>query len=274
MGDVGKGPAVHNGGGALDGLHQVGVHGVPQQSGHGALGFDIAGVDRLAGVGVGDEDVPQALFQVVHVLGQAQDGHDLGGHGDDKAVLPGHAVDFAPQADDDVPQGAVVHIQAALDLDAPGVDAQGVSLLQVVIQHGAAQVVGGGDGVHVPGKVEVDVLHGQHLGIAAPRGAALDAEHRPQGGLPQGDNGVFANLRHGLAQARGGGGFALTGGGGVDGRHQHQLAVWLAGQAGKGPLVDFGLIPAVQFQLFLLDAQLRRDFRDGPERCALRDFDV
>ena len=54
------------------------------------------------------------------------------------------------------------------------------------------QVVGRGDGVHIPGKVEVDILHGQHLGIAAPGGAALDAEHRPQGGLPQGDDGVLA----------------------------------------------------------------------------------
>ena len=55
-----------------------------------------------------------------------------------KAVLPGHAVDFAAQADDDVPQGPVVHIQAALDQDPPGVDAQGVALLEVVVQHGAA----------------------------------------------------------------------------------------------------------------------------------------
>src|SRR5699024_3225024 len=113
-----------------------------------------------------------------------QDGHDLGGHGDDEAVLPGHAVDLPAQADDDVPQGPVVHVQAALDQHPPGVDAQGVALLHVVVQHGAAQVVGGGDGVHVPGEVKVDVLHGQHLGVAAAGRAALYAEHRAQRGLP------------------------------------------------------------------------------------------
>ena len=68
VGDVGEGPAVHNGGGALDGLHQVGVHRVPEQGGHGPVGLDVPGVHRLAVVGVGDEHVPQPLFQVFHVL--------------------------------------------------------------------------------------------------------------------------------------------------------------------------------------------------------------
>lgn len=71
------------------------------------------------------------------------------------------------------------------------------------------------DGVEVPGEVEVDVLHGDHLGIAASGGPALHAEHRPQGRLPQGGHGVFADFPQAVRQAHGGGGFPLPGGVGV-----------------------------------------------------------
>ncbi len=60
--------------------------------------------------------------------------------------------------------------------------AEAFALLQVVIQHGAAQVVGRGHGVNIAGEVQVDVLHGQHLGVSAAGGAAFDAEHRTEEG--------------------------------------------------------------------------------------------
>ena len=62
-----------------------------------------------------------------------------------------------------------------------GVDAQCIALLDVVVDEGAQQVVGGGDGVHIAGEVEVDVLHGDNLGIAAAGSTALDAEYRARG---------------------------------------------------------------------------------------------
>ena len=69
---------------------------------------------------------------------------------------------------------------------------QGIALVNVVVDHGGQQVVGRTDGVEVAGEVEVDVLHGHHLGITAASGAALYAEHRPQRGLTQGDNHLLA----------------------------------------------------------------------------------
>ena len=86
---------------------------------------------------------------------------------------------------------AVVHIQAALEEDAAGIDAQHIALLDVVVDEGAEQVVGSGDGMHIPGEVEVDVLHGYNLGVAAAGSAALDTEHRAEGGLAQGDQQPF-----------------------------------------------------------------------------------
>ena len=53
----------------------------------------------------------------------------------------------------------------------------------MVVQNSAQQVVGSGDGVHIAGEVQVDVLHRNDLCIAAAGSAALDAEYRTQGCL-------------------------------------------------------------------------------------------
>ena len=51
--------------GALQGLHQVGLHGVLQQGGHSALGLQVVGGDGLAVEGVGNElGVNVALSEV------------------------------------------------------------------------------------------------------------------------------------------------------------------------------------------------------------------
>lgn len=44
------------------------------------------------------------------------------------------------------------------------------------VELGGEQVVGGRDGVDVAGEVEVEGLHGDHLGVPAAGSAALDAE--------------------------------------------------------------------------------------------------
>ena len=199
MGNVGKGAAVHEAGRALQGLHEVGLDGVRQQGGHGAVGLEVARVDRLTGVCIGDQDIAQTLFEVCQVVRQAQDGHDLGGDRNHEVVLARHAVRLTAKADGDVAQGAVIHVQDTGEQDAARINTKGIALLQMVVQHGTEQVVGRGDGVHVAGKVEVNVLHGNDLRIAAAGGAALDAKDRAQGGLPQGDDRVLAQLCHGLA---------------------------------------------------------------------------
>ena len=64
MGNVGKGTAVDQGGGALQRLHQIGLDGVLQQGRHGALGLQVVGGDRLAVIGVGHHDAAQPRLQV------------------------------------------------------------------------------------------------------------------------------------------------------------------------------------------------------------------
>ena len=262
MGNVCEGTSVHNGRSTFDGLHQIGIYRIPQQSRHSTLCFDIPGVNRLAGIIVGNQDITQTLFQVIHVLGKTENCHNLGSHGDNKAVFPRHAVDLATQTNDNIPQSPVIHIQATLDLNPPGVNAQCISLLEVVVQHGAAQVIGRSDRVHIPGEMKVDILHGQHLGISSSCSASLDTKHRSQRGFPQRNDSLLANFSHGLSQTGCGGGFTLTSRGGIDGGHQHQLTVGFLGQTCKGTLINLRLIPAVKLQLLLLDAKLVGDIRD------------
>jgi hypothetical protein len=42
--------------------------------------------------------------------------------------------------------------------------------------------------MEIPGKMEIQLLHGNYLGIAAARSPALDAEAGSQGRLPQSDH--------------------------------------------------------------------------------------
>ena len=274
VGDVGEGAAVDEGGGALQGLDQVGLEGVLQQGRHGAFGLEVVGGDGLAVVGVAHDDAGQALLEVGDGGGQAEDGHDLGCDGDVEAVLAGHALLVSAQAVHDVAELAVVHVDGALPGDLLGVDAQGVALLDVVVEHSGQQVVGCTDGVEVAGEVEVDVLHGDHLGVAAAGSAALDAEDRAQGGLAQSQDGVLADLLEAVCQADGRGGLALAGRGGVDGGDEHQLAVFVGCVVREVVEVDLGLGLAVELEVLLVDAGLGGDLCDVLGGYRLGDLDI
>ena len=272
MGDVGEGAAVDDGGVVFQGLDQVGLDGVLEQDGHGAFRLQVMGGDRLTGAVVAHDDARQALLQVHQVGGQAEDCHNFGGNGDVKAVFPGHALHPAANAVDDVAELPVVHVHAATPGDVLHVDVQLVPLLDVVVQHRGQQVVGCADGVEVTGEVEVDVLHGDDLSVAAASGTALDAEDGAQGGFSEAEHGVLAQLGHGVCQAHTGGGLTLPGGGGVDGGDQDQLG--LAGGVPEGADVDLGLDLAVIFQQILVDARFFSYLADGKHGRALSDLNI
>ena len=98
MRDVREGAAVDEGRVVFQRLHQVRLHRVFQQNGHCAFGLDVAAVDRGLVAAVSNDDVTQTLFQVFQVVGQAQDRHDFGRHGDVKTSLTREAVRHAAQA--------------------------------------------------------------------------------------------------------------------------------------------------------------------------------
>ena len=157
------------------------------------MGVQVTGTDGGLLAGVAHDDVAQALFEVFARGGQAEDGHDLRGHDDVKAVFAGEAVARAAKRDDSGAQGAVVHVHDTAPDDAPGVKAQGVAVVDVVVHERGQQVVRQGDGVEVAGEVQVDVFHGHDLGVAAACCAAFHAEDGAQRRLTQGDDGALAD---------------------------------------------------------------------------------
>lgn len=53
----------------------------------------------------------------------------------------------------------VIHIQAAFEQNPPLIDAKQIALLQMVVDHGAQQIVRRSNGMHISGKMQVDIFH-------------------------------------------------------------------------------------------------------------------
>ncbi len=212
---------------------------------------------------IGDDDPAEPLLEFRQGFGEAERGHDLGGRRDVEARLAGDGIAGAAQADDHLPERALVHVEHAAPDDAALVYAQRVAEMQVVVEHRGQEVVGGGDDVEVAVEMQVDLLHRRDLGIAAAGAAALDAEAGAHGRFAQADDGSLAEAIEGVGQADAGGGLAFAGRGGVDGRDEDQLA---GGGIGEPPVeveTDLGLGLAEELEVFLLNAQLGGDGLDG-----------
>ena len=229
----------------LQRLHQVGAQRVAQQRRHGALRPQVTGKNGGPRSGIAHQDAAQPLPQIRQIPRQTQNRHDLAGHADLEAVPAGNAVGLTAQPDLDLPQGTVVHIHAAAEHNPLRVQRQRIALMNVVVDEGRKQIVGGGDGMDIPGKVQVDLLHRQYLRIPAAGGAALQPEYRAQRRLPQGDHRPLAQKRKRLSQPDGGGRLALPGGGGVDGGDKDQLALRLIPLLQQELLRELGLAAAV-----------------------------
>ena len=130
-----------------------------------------------------------------------------------------------PSATVTIAERPVVHVDDAPPRHPPGVDVERVAPVDVVVDQRREQVVGGGDRVEVAGEVEVDVLHRHHLGVAAAGRPALLAEARPERGLAQADHRPPADGVERVAEADGGRGLALAGGGRVDRGDEDELAL-------------------------------------------------
>ena len=96
MGNIGEGTAVDKRGRTLERLHQIGLERILKQGRHGTLSLKVTGANGLAGIAVADNNLAQALLEVVNARRQAQDCHDLGGDGDIEAVLARHALALPP----------------------------------------------------------------------------------------------------------------------------------------------------------------------------------
>ena len=122
--------------------------------------------------------------------------------------------------------------------------------------------MGAGNGVEVAGEVDVNVLHGQHLGVSAACRAALDAEHGAEARLAQDHYVLRADMAHRLGEAYGHRGLALAG---LRRRHcgdYDQLPIGLVLPVLQYTGTEFSLILPVEFDVVLGQPEARSDLGD------------
>jgi hypothetical protein len=201
MRDVAERAGVDECGTALQRLHQVGAHGILEEHRHRTGGLEVARADglRSAPAGGADDDPTEPLLEVLEARCERDDRHDLARRDDDPALFARHAFRGAAEADDRLAQGAVVHVDGARPGDAARIEPESVALLQRVVEHRREQRVRRRDRVEVTGEVEVDVVHRQHLRVAAARRAALHAEDRTEARLADASTALVPSVRRACA---------------------------------------------------------------------------
>jgi hypothetical protein len=126
--------------------------------------------------------------------------------------------------------------------------------------------------VKVTGEVEVDLIHGDDLGVATTCSAALYTEHWAQAGLPNAHDHVLAEPPQRLTHADRHRALAFAGGGGIDAGDKDETPLRLAPRDGLG--TDLCLVPAVGEDLIGAEPHLGSHLGDGPELRRLGDGDV
>ena len=275
MRDVGERAAVNERRRAFQRLHQIRCDRVLEQRRHGAVALQLARAHRLTLARVADDDVAEARLEIFEVLGEAEDRHHLGRDRNVEAGFARIAVRDAAERAHDLAQRAVVHVHHAAPHDAAAVDAERVAPVDVVVDQRREQIVRRRDGVEVAGEMQVDVLHRDHLRVAAACRATLHAEAGAERGLAQRAHRLLADVVERIGEADRRGRLAFAGRRRRDRRHQDQLAVRLVLERLDEVHRHLGLVVAVGFEVLQRDAELvLRDVRDALRLCGLRDFNV
>ena len=180
MGNIGKRTAVNDRRRTFQRLHQIGLERFFQQHGHGALGFQIPRLDFPFVISLCNGNISKAFFQILQTGRQTEHRHHFRSHRDAEMVFPDNTVRLSAHTDHHMTQRAVIHIQTALEGNGARVDPETVPLLQVIVDQRTKQIVRTGDRMEIAGKMQVDLFHGDDLGIAAARRAAFHTEDRSE----------------------------------------------------------------------------------------------
>ena len=240
--DVAEGASMHQHGLALDGLDKVGLDGLHQPCGHGAVHFKVGGGHGPAVAVKGKHHAAHALPQIGQIARHGKNGHDFGSNGNVK-VRAHHEAIVAPavafHADNHVAQGLGAKIHHPAGADARGVNVQtahareplkgGVVIVALVLHAGCegrhGKIVGRAHGMDIARKVERIRRERDALRKTAASGGTLHAHGgaarrlADSGGRPQ------TAPRKPLHQTDGGGGLAFAKGRGRDGRNVNVFAV-------------------------------------------------
>jgi hypothetical protein len=138
--DVAERPGVHEGGPALERLHQVG-----RMASLSSIAMAPCALRSRARTGLRRRRVEPTMMLPRRARGRTRsrrerdDRHDLRRGDDHEALLADHSLAGAAEADDHLPQRAVVHVDRARPGDAARIDVERVALLEVVVEHRAQE---------------------------------------------------------------------------------------------------------------------------------------
>ena len=87
----------------------------------------------------------------------------------------------------------VVHVDHPFPGNPTRIDAQLISMVNVVVNQSCKQVIGNPNGMEVSGKVKVDIFHWNHLGVSTTGSSTLDPKDRAKRRFAQSNDGFFTN---------------------------------------------------------------------------------
>ena len=250
--DVRERTTVNERGNAFRRLHEIRFDRLGEECGHGAHGLDVLCRHGRAVASIAHDDPAETCLEIRNAVREAQHGHHLARRRDVEPGLARNAFATSAEPDDDVAQGAIVHVHDALPGHVPRIESGGAAIVEAVVHQRGEQVVRTRHGMKVAVEVHVDVHHRHDFRSAAARPAALHAEHGAEARLTQRGRASHTDLGQTLHQADGGRGLALSGGRGGDRRDEHELAA--SGEIPERFQGQLGLVVAVGFQIGWLDA--------------------
>ena len=241
---------------------------------HCACRVQIFRRDRIPVKVICHDDPGQTLFQIRKIIRQTEDCHDLGCHRDHEMILPHHSVHLVAEADNNIAEHAVVHIQAAFPHNLSGIDPQSIALLDMVVKHGRQQIVGGSDGMEITGKMKIQIFHWNDLCVSAARRASLDAEAGPERGFTKGNQRLFIQFCHCLSETHGCRRLSLSGRSRIDRCDKHKLSVFIIFYLVPQFIGKFCLILSVILQVLVFNADTCGNVPDVLQRCLLSDLNI
>ena len=146
--------------------------------------------------------------------------------------------------------------------------------MDVIIQAGRDQVIGRRDGMHIAGKVQVDVFHRHYLRITAAGSAALQPEYRSEAWLTQRHHRLLADAVQRVSQADRRRRLSFSGLGRVDRRDQDQLAVFLVFVAVEHIQAQLGFVLSIIFQIVFVQSDLFSYAEDRIHHTFLCDLQI
>ena len=142
MGNIGKRTTVHQCRCMFQCLDQIRLQGILQESRHGSHCLQIGSRHRLSLVVISNNDPAQPLFQILKIRGKTKNRHDLRSHRDHEMILTDKTVRLGSETYYDISERTVIHVKTTFPDYLPGINAQLVPLLYMIVKKRRQEIVG------------------------------------------------------------------------------------------------------------------------------------